>query len=65
MNTSQSDHIVSICDNQFSDLGAQRIVWSDFSNPFTLTQYQDSIREEALGVALEVLDVYLLSLNDT
>lgn len=64
MNTSQSDHIVSICDNQFSDLGSQRIVWSDFSNPFTLTQYQDSIREEALGVALEVLDVDLLSLND-
>lgn len=64
MNTSKSDHIVSICDNNYSDIGAQRIVWSKFSNPYNITQYEDNAREKTLGVQVEVRDVDVLSLND-
>ena len=64
MNSSPDDHNISNCDNDDSDVGMQKLFWSNYNNPYALTQLQDSIREKQITVQAQFQDINPLLFND-
>lgn len=64
MQNSSSDHVISNCDNLSSDTNVQKIYWSNFDNPYGLTQLQDSIREKDIQIHTEIRDINVFTFTD-
>lgn len=62
--SSQIDHVASACDAAVSDINTSKMYWSNYDNPFAMTQLQDSIREKLLSCNIEIRDVDIFTLND-
>ena len=64
MQSSSNDHSISNCDNTVSDTNSQKLYWSNYDNPYALTQLQNSIREKSLTVHAEIRDVNTFMYTD-
>ena len=64
MNSSASDHLASNCDNEDTDTNTQRMYWSNYDNPFALTQLQDSVKEKHIEFSSQFRDINSLIFND-
>ena len=62
--TSQDESVMTECDINMDDDATQRTYWGNNDNPYNLTQLQDSIREKALSVTVQLCNVDVFSMTE-
>jgi len=65
VSSSQNSNQISICDTTaMNDNSSSKIYWSNYDNPYNLTQLQDHVREQNQTVSISLKDVNGFAIND-
>lgn len=62
--TGQNEVVMTECDINMDDDATQRTYWGNNDNPYNLTQLQDSIREKALSLTVQLCNVDAFAMTE-